>query len=71
MASGHNVQIGKKSNAKTQYDIASASMSEKKREQDELTSKLAKIADASELIEREKTLIEKNGQQDMLRWYLH
>ena len=53
-------QTSKKSNAKTQYDIASASMAEKKREQDELTSKLAKIADASELIEREKTLIEKN-----------
>jgi DNA sulfur modification protein DndD len=53
-------QTSKKSNAKTQYDIASSSMAEKKREQDELTSKLAKIADASELIEREKTLIEKN-----------
>lgn len=53
-------QTSKKSNAKTQYDIASTSMTEKKREQDELTSKLAKIADASELIEREKTLIEKN-----------
>ncbi len=53
-------QTSKKSNAKTQYDVASASMAEKKREQDELTSKLAKIADASELIEREKTLIEKN-----------
>ena len=53
-------QTSKKSNAKTQYDIASASMAEKKREQDELTSKLAKIADAAELIEREKTLIEKN-----------
>jgi len=53
-------QTSKKSNAKTQYETASASMAEKKREQDELTSKLAKIADASELIEREKTLIEKN-----------
>ena len=53
-------QTSKKSNAKAQYDIASASMAEKKREQDELTSKLAKIADASELIEREKTLVEKN-----------
>jgi len=53
-------QTSKKSNAKTQYETASASLAEKKREQDELTSKLAKIADASELIEREKTLIEKN-----------
>jgi DNA sulfur modification protein DndD len=53
-------QTSKKSNAKTQYDIARTSLAEKKREQDELTSKLAKIADASELIEREKTLIEKN-----------
>ena len=53
-------QTSKKSNAKAQYDIARASMAEKKREQDELTSKLAKIADASELIEREKTLVEKN-----------
>ena len=53
-------QTSKKSNAKAQYDNASSAMAEKKREQDELTSKLAKIADASELIEREKTLIEKN-----------
>jgi len=53
-------QTSKKSNAKAQYEAASASMAEKKREQDELTSKLAKIADAAELIEREKTLIEKN-----------
>ena len=53
-------QTSKKSKAKAQYDSASSAMAEKKREQDELTSRLAKIADASELIEREKTLIEKN-----------
>lgn len=53
-------QTNKKSNAKSQYDIAGASMAEKKREQDDLTSKLSKISDAAEIIEREKTLIEKN-----------
>lgn len=53
-------QTSKKSNAKSQYETASASMAEKKGEHEELTSKLAKIADATELIEREKTLIEKN-----------
>jgi DNA sulfur modification protein DndD len=53
-------QTSKRNNAKTQYENASAALAEKKREQDELTAKLAKIADATELIEREKTLIEKN-----------
>jgi DNA sulfur modification protein DndD len=53
-------QTNKKTTAKAQYESASVSMSEKKREQDELTSKLEKIADASDLILREKSLIEKN-----------
>ena len=53
-------QTSKKSNAKTQFEIASASLAEKRRELEELTAKLAKIADASDLIERERTLLEKN-----------
>ena len=53
-------QTSKKTNARTQYDSASASLAEKKREHDDLTSKLAKIADATKLIEREKHLNEKN-----------
>ena len=50
----------KKSNAKAQYENASTTMSTKKGELDELTGKLAKIADAADLIEREKVLVEKN-----------
>lgn len=50
----------KKSNAKAQYENASTTMSTKKGELDELTGKLAKIADAADLIEREKILVEKN-----------
>jgi DNA sulfur modification protein DndD len=50
----------KKSNAKMQYENASSTMSTKKGELDELTGKLAKIADAADLIEREKVLVEKN-----------
>ena len=53
-------QTSKRNTAKAQYELASTALSEKKREQEELTQKLAKISDAAELIEREKTLIEKN-----------
>ncbi len=53
-------QTTKRANAKTQLDEANLKLSERKRDQEELTAKLAKISDATELIERERTLIEKN-----------
>ncbi len=53
-------QTNRKSNAKEQYEKASAKLVEKRHEHDELTVKLSRIADATELIERERNLIEKN-----------
>ena len=53
-------QTSKKANARSQFESASAALSEKKRDLDDLTSKLAKISDATDLIEREKVLMEKN-----------
>ena len=53
-------QTNRKSNAKEQYEKASGSLVGKRHEHEELTVKLSRIADATELIERERNLIEKN-----------